>query len=76
MFGNISSKPESLKMLILWSFFAAVMALGGYGVYVRVLGLGTSTQNSPVEAALASMVFVFGIYILALVLHGYVFGRK
>jgi hypothetical protein len=76
MFGNLSSQPENAKILIMWSFFIALMILGGYGVYYQTLGIEVPQQNSPVEAALASMLFVFGIYSLALVLHGYLFGRK
>jgi hypothetical protein len=73
---GIGSRPENTKILIMWSFLIGVMILGGYGVYYRVLGIGVPQHNSPVEAALASMLFVFGIYILALVLHGFFFGRK
>ncbi len=76
MFGNIGSKPENVKILIMWGFFVALMILGGYGVYYQTLGIGVPQQNPPIEAALASMLFVFGIYLLALVLHGYLFGRK
>ncbi len=76
MFGNLGSKPENVKILIMWSFFVALMILGGYGVYYQTLGIGVPQQNPPVEAALASMLFVFGIYLLGLVLHGFIFGRK
>jgi hypothetical protein len=76
LFGNLSSKPDSVKILILWGFFVAVMVFGGYGVYVQTLGIGVPQQNPPIDAALASMLFVFGIYLLALFLHGYLFGRK
>ncbi len=76
MFGNLGSKPENVKILIMWSFFVALMILGGYGVYYQTLGIGVPQQNPPVDAALASMLFVFGIYLLGLVLHGFIFGRK
>jgi len=76
MFGSIRSKPENVKILIMWGFFLALMILGGYAVYYQTLGIGVPQQNPPIEAALASMLFVFGIYLLALVLHGYIFGRK
>jgi hypothetical protein len=76
MFGSIASKPENVKIMIMWAFFVGLMVLGGYGVYYQTLGIGVPQQNPPIEAALASMLFVFGIYILALVLHGYLFGPK
>ena len=63
-------------MIILWGFILALMALGGYAVYYRVLGIGTSNQNSSTEATIASMLFVFGTYCLGLVLHAYLFGKS
>ena len=73
---TIASKPDGVKMLIMWSFLVGVMILGGYAVYYQTLGVGVPYQNSPIEAALASMLFVFGIYLLGLVLHGYLFSQK
>ena len=73
---SVESGPENAKILILWSFFIGVMILGGYAVYYQVLGIGANYHNSQIEAVLASMLFVFGIYLLALVLHGFLFGRK
>jgi hypothetical protein len=74
---DIGSKPENVKIVILWSFFIGVMILGGYAVYYRTLG-GTAVhyQNSPIQAALASMLFVFGVYLLGLVIHAYLFNQK
>lgn len=51
------------------------MVGGGLGVYYRVQGVGSSTHNSALESTLASMLFVFGIYVLGLFLHGYLFGK-
>jgi len=76
MLRLIQSKPENVKILVLWSFFIGVMILGGYAVYYQTLGIGVAYHNSQIEAVLASMLFVFGIYLLALVLHGFLFGRK
>lgn len=74
MLRTIGSKSENVRILILWSFLVGVMILGGYGVYYQTLGGPNAPyQNSPIEAGLASMLFVFGIYLLGLVLHGYLF---
>jgi hypothetical protein len=72
---SISSQPEGVKIVILWSSFVAIMLVGGYGVYYQALG-GPTYHNSPIEATLASMLFIFGIYLLALVLHGFLFSKK
>jgi hypothetical protein len=71
-----SPRPDSVKILILWTFFVGVMIVGGYAVYYQTLGIGTAYHNSSIEAVLASLLFVFGIYLLALVLHGFLFSKK
>ena len=72
MMKTIGSRSQNTKIIILWSFLVGVMILGGYGVYYQVLGGPHAPyKNSPIEAALASMLFVFGIYLLGLVLHAY-----
>ena len=63
-------------MLMMWGFLVIVMVAGGYGVYYRTLGVGAPYENSQTEAVLASILFVFGIYVLGLVLHGYLFGKN
>lgn len=74
MLRTTASRSRNVKILIVWSFLVGVMILGGYAVYYRTLGGAQAPyQNSPIEAALASMLFVFGIYLLGLVLHGYLF---
>jgi len=76
LLGSLRSQSIRSKMLMLWGFFVVVMIAGGYGVYYRTLGEGAPYQNSTTEAVLASILFVFGIYVLGLVLHGYLFGKN
>ena len=61
---------------MLWSFFVGIMILGGYAVYYQVLGLGQTYQHPQIDAELSATLFVFGIYLLALVLHGYLFDHR
>ena len=74
--STVRSNSQNVRIVILWSFFLGVMILGGYAVYYQVLGLGQTYQHTQIEAELAAMLFVFGIYLLALVLHGYLFNQK
>ncbi len=73
---TLRSDPKNGRIIILWSFFVGVMIIGGYFVYYQVLGLGQTYQHPQIDAELSAMLFVFGIYLLALVLHGYLINEK
>ncbi|HXQ93082.1 MAG TPA: hypothetical protein VN739_08750 [Nitrososphaerales archaeon] len=74
--NSLRSNPQNVRIIILWSFFVGVMILGGYAVYYQVLGIGQTYQHPQIDAELSTMLFVFGIYLLALVLHGYLINQK
>jgi hypothetical protein len=76
MMSNLKSKPQNVRIVILWSFLVGIMILGGYAVYYQVLGIGQTYQHAQIDAELSAMLFVFGIYLLALLLHGYLFDQK
>ena len=64
-------RSQNVRIMIVWSAFIGIMILGGYAVYFQVLGIGQSYARSATEAQLSLMLFVFGIYLLALIVHGY-----
>jgi hypothetical protein len=64
-------KSQNVRIMIVWSAFIGIMILGGYAVYYQVLGIGQSYVRGATEAQLSLMLFVFGIYLLALIVHGY-----
>ena len=69
-------KSQNVRIMIVWSAFIGIMILGGYAVYFQVLGVGTAYARSGTEAQLSLMLFVFGIYLLALIVHGYITGQN
>ena len=62
-------RSQNVRIMIVWSAFIGVMILGGYAVYFQVLGVGQSYARSATEAQISLMLFVFGIYLLALSLY-------
>jgi len=69
-------RSQNVRIMIIWSAFVGIMILGGYAVYYQVLGVGQTYARSPIEAQLSVMLFVFGIYLLALIVHGYLTHQK
>ena len=76
MMSTLRSGSQNVRIVILWSFLVGVMILGGYVVYHQVLGIGQAYQHPQIDAELSAMLFVFGIYLLALLLHGYLFNQS
>ncbi|MDA4130983.1 MAG: hypothetical protein OK457_09450 [Thaumarchaeota archaeon] len=69
-------RSQNVRITIVWSAFIGIMILGGYAVYYQVLGISQPYSRSSTEAQLAVMLFVFGIYLLALVVHGQISNKS